>query len=176
MNAADHNRYRERSARVNRSAIADGMLCFTITLFPHLFCILSERRFRRDVGYPERHFPTNEQHGGAPGLSMALVHHLPRRGVLVLHSRLVVSQMIAQTDTSLLYLWIYIVGLLMHVHRTFILPYTLLCFHVPGVRIYIHASYQWENLKTGRLNRPDFELLWKPDGEEKKAEKSRIQV
>lgn len=52
---------------------------------------LVERRLLGNGRHPSWHVPTDEQHGRATGMSVAMVHCLPRSCVLVLHCCLVVS-------------------------------------------------------------------------------------
>jgi hypothetical protein len=82
------NEVRESTVQLSQMVRASR----TFALFVSFYCRCGvERRVRRDVGHPQGHLPANEQHGGAPRMSMALVHRLSRPRILVLHRGMVVS-------------------------------------------------------------------------------------
>lgn len=89
----DNDWYWERSPGVECSAQSDGTLVYVRPLSFSAKLLLLERRVCRDVRYPRRDLPPNEQHGRAARLSMVMVHYIPSLRLLVLYHCMVVSTM-----------------------------------------------------------------------------------
>lgn len=75
--------------------VSQGQVGNRIYVFEANHRCWSERRFRGDFWNLGRNLSADEQHGCSTRLSVAMVHHLPRHRVLVLHCCLVVPAVMA---------------------------------------------------------------------------------
>lgn len=95
----------ERSERLDGAAQSDGAFacCVLHELLSSYTTRSLERCVLRNGRHPPRDLSTHEQHGGTSGLPVALVHHIPRARLLVLHRRMVVSAIASKPPVSALF-------------------------------------------------------------------------
>ena len=141
------------------------------------FVPVLERRLCGNVRYPQGHLPQNEQHGGTPGMPVALVHCLSHPRILVLHRRLVVSTMIMPVFLLVRlrpHLWIFITAsplypLIVRLCTAFLrLPMTLLAFFGLILSTFTHRTQA--KFSRELLQNADSKIAFRP-GEKKRKKK-----